>query len=125
MQRELFRPLIENALDIITILNGDGVILYESSAMERVLGYKPGELIGKSLFEFIHPDDVLHVMNTLDDGLRVPDCIISLEFRFQHKDSSWRHLETIAKNLLDHPVVEGIVLSIRDITQRVQATEHS
>ena len=59
------------------------------SAIARVLGYEPGELIGKSLFEFIHPDDVPNVINAFNDGLQIPGCIVSLEFHFQHKDSSW------------------------------------
>jgi PAS domain S-box-containing protein len=121
MQRDFFQPLVENALDVITVLSGDGIIRYESASIERMLGYKPGELIGKSFFDFIHPDDVPNVISTLNDGLQIPGCIASLEFRFQHKDSSWRNLETIGKNLLDNPSVEGIVLSFRDITARVQA----
>ncbi len=123
MQRELSWPLIENALDIITVLNDDGIILYGSSCVERVLGYEPAELIGKSLFEFIHPDDVSSVINAFNDGLQIPGCIVFLEFRFLHKDSSWRDLDVIGKNLLDNPDVEGIVLSSCDITERVRAEE--
>ncbi len=121
MQREFFQPLIENALDVITVLSDSGIIRYESPSIERMLGYKPGELIGKSLFDFIHPDDVPNVINTFNDGLQIPGCTVSLEFRFQHKDSSWHNLETKARNLLDNPEVEGIVLSFRDITERVRA----
>ncbi len=121
VQREGFQRLIENVLDIITVLNGDGIIRYESSSIERVLGYEPDELIGESFFEFIHPDDVLAVINVFNDGLQISGCIVSLEFRFQRKDGSWCDLETIAKNLLDDPAVAGIVLNSRDITERVRA----
>jgi PAS domain S-box-containing protein len=123
MQRESFRPLTENALDAIAVLNDDAIIRYESSFIEQVLGYEPGELIGKSLFEFIHPDDMPSVIHTFNDGLQIPGCIVSLEFRFQHKDSSWRNLEVIARNLVDNSAVGGIVLSFRDITARVRAEE--
>ena len=123
MQRDIFQPLVENALDVITVLSGDGIIRYESNSIKRMLGYKPGELIGKSLFDVIHPDDVPNVINTFNDGLQIPGCVASLEFRFQHKDSSWRNLDTIGRNLLDNPSVEGTVLSFRDITARVQAEE--
>jgi PAS domain S-box-containing protein len=121
VQREAFQRLIENVLDIITVLNGDGIIRYESSSIERVLGYETDELIGESFFEFIHPDDVLAVINVFNDGLQISGCIVSLEFRFQRKDGSWCALETIAKNLLDDPAVAGIVLNSRDITERVRA----
>lgn len=56
-----FRSLIENASDIITILDAGGVIRYGSPAIERVLGYKPEDLIGEYLFKYIHPDDVPYV----------------------------------------------------------------
>jgi len=116
MQREFFQPLVESGLNVITVLNDDGIICYGSSSIEQMLGYEPGELIGKSLFEFIHPDDVPNVINAFNDGLQIPGCIAFLEFRFLHKDSSWRNLDVIAKNLLDDPAVEGIVLDFRDIT---------
>ena len=123
MQREFLQPLIEIALDMITVLNSDGIIHYESASIERMLGYEAEELVGESFFEFIHPDDVQSVINTFNDGLQIPGCIVFLEFRFLHKDSSWRDLDAIAKNLLDDPGVAGIVLSSRDVTKRKRAEE--
>ena len=123
MQREFFQLLIENILDIVTILNDDGIIHYESPSIAQVLGYEPAELIGKSFFEFIHPDDVLDVISIFNSGMRIPGCTASLEFRFQHKDSSWRTLEVLARHLLGTPVTAGIVLSSRDITERKRAEE--
>jgi PAS domain S-box-containing protein len=123
MERELLQMLIGDALDVITVLDDDGIIRYGSSSTEWVLGYEPGELVGKSLFEFIHPDDVLNVINAFNDGLQIPGCIASFEFRFLHKDSSWRNLDVTAKNLLDNSAVEGIVLGFCDITERVRTEE--
>jgi PAS domain S-box-containing protein/putative nucleotidyltransferase with HDIG domain len=123
MQQGFLQPLLENGLDIITVLSSDGIIRYESPSIERMLGYTPDELIDKDFFEFIHPDDVPHVVNVFNDGLQIPDCTVSFEFRFQHQDGSWRDFEVVAKNLLDNPAVEGFVLSSRDITERVRAEE--
>ena len=120
MQQEFLQKLIGSPLDVVTVLNDDGIIQYESSSTKWVLGYEPGELVGKSLFEFIHPDDVLNVINAFNDGLQIPGCIVLLEFRFLHKDSSWHNLNVIAKNLLDDPVVKGIVLHFCDCTERVE-----
>ena len=54
---EHLRALIENATDIITVLNRDGTRQYVSPSVERSIGYKPEELIGKSPFELIHSDN--------------------------------------------------------------------
>src|SRR5258706_1874425 len=64
-----FRSLIENTTDIITILEADGSIRYESPSIERILGYKPEELVGRNAFEFIHPDDVVRVHKIFTEGL--------------------------------------------------------
>jgi len=59
-QRELhFRSLIENVSDLITVINREGVIRYQSPSVERVLGYSPMDLIGRTAFEFVHPEDAL------------------------------------------------------------------
>ena len=58
---EYFRLLIENASDLITILDATGTIRYESPAVERVLGYSPQALTHKNIFEFVHPDDTPQV----------------------------------------------------------------
>jgi nitrogen fixation negative regulator NifL len=113
-----FRSLIENASDIITILEADGSIRYESPSLERVLGYKPEELIGRSAFELIHPDDVARIQRIFTEGLTRPGRIESGEYRFRHKDGSWRVLEGIGKNLLEDPAVRGIIVNLRDITER-------
>ncbi len=118
-----FRSLIENALDIITILNSDGTIRYESPSIERVLGYKPEDLIGKSAFAFIHPEALPIIMNVLSQAWEAPGMTASLEFRFRHKDGSWRLLEAVGKNLIKDPVIGGAVINSRDITERRRAEE--
>ena len=118
-----FRSLIENASDIITILEADGRIRYESPSLERILGYKPEELIGRSAFEFIHPDDVVRIQKIFTECLMRPGSVDSGEFRFRHKDGSWRVLEGIGKNLLEDPAVRGIIVNCRDITERQRMDE--
>ena len=117
---ERFRSLIENALDIITILNGDGTIRYESPSIDRILGYKPVELLGQNVFEFIHPDDLPAVRKTFTERSQIAGPAPPIELRFRHKDGSWRILEAIGTNLLHDPIVAGIVVNSRDITERKQ-----
>ena len=118
-----FRALTENALDIVTVIDRENRIRYESPAVERVLGYRPDELLGRSAIDLVHPDDARAVARMIDARRDVPRATASLEFRFRHRDGSWRILEAIGRNLLDDPTVGGIVVNSRDITERRRAEE--
>src|SRR4051794_39776991 len=63
----LFGELIENAFDIIIIINLDGIVCYANPSIQRVLGHTPAELIGKNLMELIHADDVQRTAMVIDD----------------------------------------------------------
>ena len=118
-----FRALIENATDVVSLLDRNGIMLYESPSVERLLGYRADELIGRNAFELIHPDDAAHTMRTLRAALLAPGTEQTCEFRFRHKDGSYRHFESIGRSLLDDPVVGGVVINSRDITLRRQAED--
>jgi PAS domain S-box-containing protein len=120
---EHFRSLIENASDVIAILNGDGTIRYVSPSIEPVLGYEPEDLIGKNAFELAHPDDAPDLINAFTHVIQNPGATPSLELRVRHKDGSWRILENTGNSLLDDSVVAGIVINSRDITERKRAEE--
>ncbi len=113
-----FRAMVENAQDIITVLAGDGSIRYESPSIERFLGYAPDEMIGTYAFDYMHPDDLPAVLEMFMRGIQEPGFTATTEYRFRHKDGSWRVLESSAKNLLDDPVVAGVVVNSRDVTER-------
>jgi diguanylate cyclase (GGDEF)-like protein/PAS domain S-box-containing protein len=118
-----FRSLIENALDTITILEPDGTIRYQSPSVERVLGYAPEELVGRSVFDLIHTDDREVVKAVFRDREGGTGGTTSLELRFRHQNGSWRTLEVVGKNLLDDPSVGGVVVNARDVTQKKEAEE--
>ena len=113
-----FRSLVQNSSDIITLLERDGTVRYQSPSIERILGYKPEELLGKSVFELVHPDDQPAVMAIFQERLPIPGSIAPIEVRFRHNDGSWRTLESTGNNLLYEPGVAGIVVNSRDITER-------
>lgn len=118
-----FRSLVQNSSDIITILEGDGTIRYESPSIERILGYKPEELVGKNAFDLAHPDDRPRIMEIFQANLSFPGSITPIEVRFRHNDGSWRTLEATGNNLLQEPGVAGIVVNSRDITERKRAED--
>jgi len=106
---------------IITDKNGD--IKYCSRSVERYTGYKPEELIGRSGFTFIHPDDVERAVSDFGKAILTTDSAIPNAFRMVHKDGSERYCDGQGKNLLDNPAIAGFVMNIRDITERKQAEE--
>jgi PAS domain S-box-containing protein len=118
---QYFRSLIENASDLITILDSSGTIRYESPSIERILGYQPEERIGQSPYSLLHPDDLLMAQRFFAEGMKHPGVALLAECRLQHKDGSWRVLETKGINLLDDPLIGVIIVNSRDITSRKQA----
>lgn len=115
-----FRTLIEGSLDVITVLRPDGEIVYESPALERLLGYKPEDLVGKNAFHYIHPEDLPFVLQELEQKRGTPGASSEVLFRFLHKNGSWRYMEGAAANLLEDPAIRGIVANCRDVTDRVE-----
>lgn len=118
-----FRSLIENAADILTILNAGGTIQYESPSVERSLGYAAQARVGRSLFEFIDPDDLPQLVDTFTECLRRPDENIPVNFRFLDAAGACRIVEGTLKNLLEDPAVAGVVMSSREITEQERAEE--
>ena len=116
-----FRSLIENASEMISILDADGIFCYIGPSIEHVLGYTPGELTGRSAFELVHDDDLPAVTKAFTRLLQYPDEVVHEELRFLHKSGSWRILEVIARNLIENEAVKGIVTNSRDITPRKMA----
>jgi len=117
---ERFRLMVENSHDILTIRNADGRIRYTSPSFHRVLGYKQEEMIGSTGFELIHPEDRSTVEGALNEFCKKPGARDSLEYRAKHANGSWVSIEVVAYNLLDHPIVQGVVINGRDISRRKQ-----
>jgi len=116
--QERFRSLVQNASDGVVVLAEDGLVRYESPAVERILGRRVENRIGQAATADVHPDDRSIVDRLLADVAASSGSEVSVEFRAHHADGSWRTLEAIAKNLLDDPAVGGVVVNYRDITER-------
>jgi two-component system, cell cycle sensor histidine kinase and response regulator CckA len=116
-----FRALVEHMGEVITILGADGTILYESPGSLALLGWTPEEMLGRSAFDLVHPEDVPVAEARLADALAHPGRPVPFRLRYRHGDGRWRTFEGVAKNLLDDPAVEGIVANSRDVTERSEA----
>jgi PAS domain S-box-containing protein/putative nucleotidyltransferase with HDIG domain len=118
-----FRALIENSTEAITLLDANGVIVYDSPASPGLLGYGPEEWIGKDVFELIHVDDLPRVRDQFRRLAATPTARFSDILRLRHKNGSWRWMEAVAANLLAEPSVQAVVVNYRDITERQQTEE--
>lgn len=117
-REERFRALVQNASDVILVLDADARIDYESAAVERVLGHRFEERVGANVVDLVHPADRRLVERELRALLQHPLREATLRMRLPHADGSWRVIEGIAKNLLTEPSVAGIVINYRDVTER-------
>jgi len=117
--------LFEHSTDIVTILEADGTWRATNAAGERVLGWPAGHDPGdRGFLTYVHEDDRHLVAGTFADvlsGVRDPEAPVVL--RVQAADGTWRHLETWARDLRDDPVVAGVVITSRDVTEQVVAQE--
>lgn len=118
-----FRSLIEHSHDLVSILDAEGKVLYQSPSVERILGYSAGELMGANSFDNVHPDDAPRLRSIFQRGLEHPGPFYPAEFRMRHKDGRWRVMEGMGTNLLADPAVQGLVINARDITRRKNAEE--
>lgn len=119
-QRDLehSQQIIENATDIATIIDTDGLITYVSPAVENVLGYAPYELIGTDGFEYQSAETTEAVAAAIEHVLDNPAETKTVQTRFRRADGSWCWVESTLRNRLADPAIDGILVSSRDITER-------
>jgi PAS domain S-box-containing protein len=117
-----FRALIEHASDLITILDVDGRITYESPAFERMFGGKPEQVLGLSIFDLVHRDDAAVVRDALTRAHEADRAIPPFTCRFRHFDGGWRTLEAVGDSLADSGT-PGVIFNSRDVTERRRAED--
>ncbi|MDR3708390.1 MAG: EAL domain-containing protein [Capsulimonadaceae bacterium] len=118
-----FHALVENATDIIAILDRSGAMRYVSPATNRVLGIASSSLVNTRLYNVVHHEDVEHARNIVDQAASDMASKVSSELRLMHMDRSYRTVEIILINQLALPEVGGIIATLRDITERKQFEE--
>ena len=118
-----FKALTESAMDIVTVLDAEGFIRYQSPSVKHLLGYDPGPMIGLNQFDLVHRDDAEQMREAFRELLSRGQMDRAVEFRVIRSDGEWRTLEAIGKNCLDVPAVQGIIVNTRDITDRKNIEE--
>lgn len=124
LSEERFRSLVQNASDIITVLNADGSWRYSSPAGTALLGWPEGYDPPGGIFTLVHPDDVEVAARTFAEvlaGARGPN--EPIVFRVQNAHGEYISLETKGQNLIDDPAVNGLLLISRDVSERLRVQE--
>ena len=117
-REEHFHALVQNSSDVITLIGRHGGIRYQSASVERILGYREDELVGKSFGDLVHPDDRTHVLRKIDEAINIVGPPIATECRLRRVDDSYCPAEVTITNLLELPAVRGLVLNTRDVSER-------
>ncbi len=120
---ERHRSIVQGLSDIVWLVDKDIRIKYVTPSCSALLGYDENELIGKMGLELVHPDEIPGVEQAFIEVLKNENPYLPTEFRLRHADGHWVQMEAVGKNMLDHPAVQSIVLTTRDITERKQAEE--
>jgi PAS domain S-box-containing protein len=115
---EQLRALTENAWDVVHMLTPDDVITYISPSVERVLGYKPEEMVGQHSRDFVHPDDLPLADQAFHEDITRPGARRRLELRLRHKDGSWREVEVVGQVLTDPSGAPVAIVNTHDVTEQ-------
>jgi PAS domain S-box-containing protein len=120
---EKFRNLIENSNDVISLVDADMTTRFVSPSLKRVMGYDSDDREGKSFMELIHPEDRPIVVNRFREFANQFGATARIEVRALHQDGTYRYVDAIATNLLQHPTMRGIIFNYRDVTERKKAEQ--
>lgn len=114
---ERIRALVEHG-DVVTVVSAeDHTMRWLPASVERMLGLDPEETVGRSLWEIVHPDDVGAVRASLDRCI-TQRTIELISCRCRHRNGSWVWVEAVAEDRSSDPAVDGLLLSIRDVSER-------
>lgn len=115
---ERYKFIMDNSKDVITILEGDGVVRYISPASEKLFGYTVEEFVGKNAFKYIHPEDIGVILGLQQQFTNLEREFVSITYRYKTKSNVYIWLETVAKAVRNGNNLESILLITRDITSR-------
>lgn len=115
--------MVSNISDVIGIISDDGIISYKSPNIEKWFGWHPLDLVGTDGWMTVHPDDLEGIQKEFFTLLETPNSIKKVEYRYKCKDGAFKPISLTATNMINNPVINGVLLNYHDITERKQAEE--
>jgi len=114
--------LVQHSTDVILVLGRDTSVEYVSPSVTRILGYDPVKLVGGRLLDYLTEEDRVFLEWAISRLVeREPEASETLDLRIRHRDGRLLHAECLVANLLSNPAVRGIVVNLRDTTERNRA----
>jgi diguanylate cyclase (GGDEF)-like protein/PAS domain S-box-containing protein len=117
--------LLRYLLETVTLLDRDGTVVFSSHDGDGLLGHPAGTIAGSSSIDHVHPEERATWIETWQWVLDHPGVPVRGEFRVRHVSDGWNVVEGMAVNLLDEPDVAAIVLTTRNVTERVAELEQA
>jgi PAS domain S-box-containing protein len=114
-QDELHRAMAEHGFDMIALMNMEGCYTYVGGSTLKALGYQPEALLGRIVFDFMHPDDVAAARTCWTEQSAQPAFTLP-DYRFRAANGDWRWIETAVSNQLANPALRAYTASSRDVT---------
>lgn len=122
---ELLHFVVKNSSDSLVIINADGCQKYVSPGAEKLSGFPISELEGKTLDTLIHPDDIEGLRAAWQEAVAHPEKTVTVQYRHIHKNKKWVFSEAVAQSFLSDPTINGVIASVRDITERRRVEEET
>jgi PAS domain S-box-containing protein len=117
-----YRKLLQHSLDIITVLDKEGNVMFDSFSNLTHFGY-PEPITGTNIFSITHPDDFEKDLANFKIALNTQGIYGPYELRVKSASGEWRILECLGNNLFNEPLINGYVINSRDITERRKMEE--
>ena len=127
-QERRFRSLVQHGTDLISLLDGDGIVRYQSPSILSLLGYEPMSIEHRQFETLVHQDDLATFARIFGDSAGNPGRVVTGELKLVHVDGTWKTVDIVMSNLTADPDIAGFVLTSRDVTVRnelMQQIAHS
>lgn len=120
---EKHRALIENISDTIILIDEKYEVTYQSPSFIRTAGFTMNQLEGKTVFEFLHPDDIQNCQDLFKNSYKYPNMPFPIQYRIRHKNGNYIWIEGTITNLFHDESVKALIVVYRDITRRKKAEQ--
>lgn len=123
LRKKWFRTLIHSISDIVVLIDAEGVLRFVNPRIETILGYRADDVLGRNIFDFIHPDDIPRATLEFSETVQRQGEGVPSVLRLRGIAGAWVPFEIIANNQLNDPEIQGVIFTARDVRYREEVEE--